>query len=270
MVLKTLGADPLWLGFSGGATGKELVDGLRALSIRTQIVPTAASTRTNEEIIDEEGQVTEILEPGEPILAEELRLLQTTFAKSLTDSLKPVTVILSGSLPAGVPPHFYNSLIETAHESGTRVFLDTSGDPFKSALAAKPEFVKPNREEAESWSGRAIDSARSAEDVLRSMLDSGAGAGAISLGANGLVWLSASEKAIIAKVPELSVRSTVGSGDSALAGFAFAAQQGMVPRDAVRLAAACGSANCLAEAPGRARAGDIAQLQKQILVESFA
>ena len=267
MVLKTLGADPVWFGFSGGASGNELVAGLRALSIQVQVIPIAASTRTNLEIIEEGGQVTEILEPGGQIAADELRLLQGAFVKLLTEWHQPVTVIISGSLPPGVPANFYGTLVETAHASGARVFLDTSGEPFKSALTAKPDFIKPNREEAESWSGSKIDSSNSAKAVLASMLQSGAAAGAISLGASGLVWLSAGENAIIAKVPELSARSTVGSGDATLAGFAFAAQQRMNPCDAVRLAAACGSANCLADAAGRANAADIARLQQRIAVE---
>jgi 1-phosphofructokinase family hexose kinase len=267
MVLKTLGADPVWFGFSGGASGNELVDGLRTLSIQVWAIPTAASTRTNLEIIEEGGQVTEILEPGGQIAPDELQLLQSTFVKLLTESHEPVSVIISGSLPPGIPANFYGTLIETAHAAGARVFLDTSGQPFKSALAAKPDFIKPNREEAESWSGSKIDGSDSAKAVLASMLQSGAAAGAISLGASGLVWLSAGENAIVAKVPRLSARSTVGSGDATLAGFAFAAQQGMNPCDAVRLAAACGSANCLADAAGRANAADIAQLQKRIVVK---
>ena len=51
-----------------------------------------------------------------------------------------------------MPPDIYKTLIELAHEFDSRVFLDTSGEPFKFALAGKPDFVKPNREEAESWS----------------------------------------------------------------------------------------------------------------------
>jgi len=267
MVLKTLGADPVWFGFSGGASGNELVNGLRALSIEARAIPIAASTRTNLEIIDAGGQVTEILEPGGQIAPEELQQLRGSFVKLLTESCEPVTVIMSGSLPPGIPMNFYGTLVETAHTSGARVFLDTSGEPFKSALTAKPDFIKPNREEAESWSGSKIDSSNSAKAVLLSMLQSGAAAGAISLGASGLVWLSAGENAIIAKVPTLTTRSTVGSGDATIAGFAFAAQQGMNPCDAVRLAAACGSANCLADAPGRANSADIARLQQRIVVE---
>src|SRR5580698_8713015 len=64
MVLRALGADPLWLGFSGGPNGDALLQRLRALSIRAEGVPTAAETRMNLEILEENGTVTEILEGG--------------------------------------------------------------------------------------------------------------------------------------------------------------------------------------------------------------
>ncbi|SRR6266849_2506492 len=270
MVLRTLGADPLWLGFAGGATGKQLIEGLRGLSIRVEHIPTSGCTRTNLEIVEDAGGVTEILEPGQPIAAEELQRFGETLTRFLSEAGEHPTVIFSGSLPEGVPPNHYKTLIELAHEFGGRVFVDTSGDPFKFALAGKPDFVKPNRGEAESWSGRAIDGPASAKEIMGAMLEAGAAAGAISLGSAGLLWHSANGPALFANAPKLSARSCVGSGDSTLAGFAFAAQQGLPPAEAVRLAAACGSANCLALGPGRVRAADIASLKDQIHVETLA
>jgi 1-phosphofructokinase family hexose kinase len=269
MVLKTLGADPLWLGFAGGTTGKQLVEGLRGLAIRIQEIPTSGCTRTNLEIVEDEGGVTEILEPGQRIAAEELRRFEKTFTKLLNEAREQPTVIFSGSLPQGVPPEQYKTMVELAHEFDSRVFLDTSGDPFKFALAGKPDFVKPNRGEAESWSGNAIRGPSSAKEILGAMLKTGACAGAISLGSEGLVWLSANGDTLIASAPKLSARSCVGSGDSTLAGFAFAAQQRLPPVEAIRLAAACGSANCLASGPGCARAEDIASLKEQIVVKAL-
>jgi 1-phosphofructokinase family hexose kinase len=270
MVLRTFGTDPLWLGFAGGATGKQLVEGLHGLAIRVHEIPTSGSTRTNLEIIEDEGGVTEILEPGQPIAAEELRRFERTFTKLLSEASEQPTVIFSGSLPEGVPPDHYKMLAELAHEFDSRVFVDTSGDPFKFALAGKPDFVKPNRGEAESWSGHAISGPSSAKDILGGMLKAGAVSGAITLGPEGLVWLSTTGDTLFATAPKLSARSCVGSGDSTLAGFAFAAQQRLPPVEAVRLAVACGSANCLASGPGCARAEDIASLKDQIRVETLA
>jgi len=270
MVLRTLGADPLWLGFAGGATGRQLIEGLRGLAIRVHEIPTSGCTRTNLEIVEDDGGgVTEILEPGQRIATEELRRFEETFSKLLNEASERPTVIFSGSLPEGVPPDLYKTLIELAHEFDSRVFVDTSGEPFKFALAGKPDFVKPNRGEAESWSGQAISGSFSAKEILGAMLKVGAGAGAITLGSAGLIWHSAAGVTLVANAPKLSARSHVGSGDSTLAGFAFAAQQRLPPVEAVRLAVACGSANCLAPGPGCARAEDIVSLKDQILVETL-
>jgi fructose-1-phosphate kinase PfkB-like protein len=148
------------------------------------------------------------------------------------------------------------------------VFVDTSGGAFRTALEGHPDFVKPNREEAETWIGKKMEGMQSADGVLSAILDAGAAAGAITLGAGGLIWRSANEKALFATGPELAARSCVGSGDATLAGFAFAAQEGFTAAESVRLAAACGSANCLADGPGRARAEDIARLKKEIDVRT--
>jgi 1-phosphofructokinase family hexose kinase len=271
MVLKTLGADVTWLGFTGGHSGDVLLNGLHELAIRTIAVPTASQTRTNLEIIDEVG-VTEILEPGAPVTDEEMPELNSAFRKCLTEARAgnsvPV-VVLSGSLPQGAPTDCYKSLIDLAHQSGYMAFVDTVGEPFRSALSAKPDFIKPNRDEAKMWSGMEVDNRDAALTVLNDMLSAGAVAGAVSLGLQGMVWNAPNEHALLAKAPAVSGRSAVGSGDSALAGFAYAAQQRMGPSDALRLAAACGAANCLAELPGQASIAEIFRMKDQILVESF-
>ncbi len=268
MVLRTLGADPLWLGFVGGPTGAQLIEGLKAMSIRAEAVATANSTRMNLEILENDGTVTEILESGQAVTEEELERLRHAFELALSGSGMKMTAILSGSLPPGVPEDYYSTLIDLGHECGCRVFVDASGEPLRQALKAGPDFVKPNQEEAEWLGGCAIDGPRSARGALETIMGAGAKAGAISLGADGLVWRKRDEeKLFFARAPRIAGRSTVGSGDSTLAGFAFAEDQGWAPEESLRLAAACGAANCLAEGPGRARAVDIAHLKKEIQVE---
>lgn len=270
MVLKTLGANPLWLGFAGGSTGTTLIEGLRSLSIRVEAIVTGSATRVNLEILEDDGAITEILEPGESVTPEEKARMMAAFEAVLKKSGGEATVILSGSLSPGVPDNFYAELVGIGHEFGCRVVVDTSREPLKLALKSQPDFVKPNQAEAEWLSGNAIDGAHSADAALKAILAAGAKEGAISLGAKGLVWRSAHmEKGLFANAPPVTVRSSVGSGDAALAGFAFAASEGLEAVEAVRLAAACGAANCLADAPGRARAEDIARLRKQIHVENL-
>lgn len=270
MVLRTLGANPLWLGLVGGATGEMLLQGLRQMDIATEAVPIGGVTRTNLEILEAGERVTEILEPGPEISAAELEQFQATFERLLGAAKGAATVILSGSLPPGALKNCYATLICIARKFRARVFLDTSGEPLRAGLAGGPDFVKPNRDEAQSWSGDIIDGTRAAREVLQQMLQAGAGSGAVSLGADGLVWSSRTEKeSLVARVPSQSSRSCVGSGDAALAGFAFAASQGWSSRESLQLAAACGVANCIADGPGRAQASDIERLKPEIRVETL-
>lgn len=266
MVLQTLGAAPKWLGFAGSATGAMLIDGLRQMGIDAHAVPARGETRTNLDILETDGRLTEILEPGPEIHAEELAQFQNAFETLVGSGI--TTVILSGSLPPGVPKDYYAILIRAARKFHARVFLDTSGEPLRSGLVAEPHFVKPNREEAESWSGSIIDEANSARAVLQNMLQSGAASGAISLGPDGLVWSSREQAtALVARIPKESSRSCVGSGDATLAGFAFAAEKAWNAEESVRLAAACGLANCLADGPGRASSSEIERLKHEICLE---
>ena len=227
-------------------------------------------TRTNLEILEAGQRVTEILEPGPEISTGELEQFQNAFESILASAGNIMTVILSGSLPPGVPQGYYASFIRITRKFRSRIFLDTSGEPLRMGLEAGPDFVKPNQEEAESWSGRGIDGIHSAREVLKQMLEKGAGAGAISLGSEGLVWGSRTERqTLVARIPKQSSPSCVGSGDATLAGFAFAAEKGWSPQESVRIAAACGVANCIAEGPGRARAEDIARLKQEIAIETL-
>ena len=267
MVLHTLGANPLWIGFSGGATGKELLDGIRRIGIRTQAIEIEKPTRTNLEILENDGTVTEILEPGPALTEGEQEQFQRTYENTMRDAGPNGIVVLSGSLPLNVPSDFYSSLIRIGHQNGSRVFLDTSGEPLKQALNAGPDFVKPNQHEAEWLTESAIFDHQAAQIALEKILGAGARAAAVSLGAAGMVYRSSTdENAMLATVPNFTVRSTTGSGDATVAGFVFASKQGLGAAEALRLAAACGTANCLADGPGKVRAADIERLKGEIQI----
>jgi 1-phosphofructokinase family hexose kinase len=269
MVLRELGAEPLWVGITGGASGQALVEGLQELKIHTRPVPVRNATRINLEIIDDDGAVTEILEPGPAVGPAESNLFQKTCNDLFSDSRGRVMAILSGSVPPGMPQEIYFQLIEAVHKFGGKAFLDASADPLKIALRAKPDFVKPNREEAEWLTGKAITDVSSAAASIRELISSGAKSAAISLGKNGLVWRPAECKTIYYAHPlQVPVRSSVGCGDATTAAFAYAAASGLSPEESLRLAAASGAANCLAEAPGRVKAADIQRLREEVRIET--
>lgn len=267
---RALGAKPIWIGFLGGAIGKECATELQKLGVETAAIQTKSSTRVNLEIIEDSGRITEILEPGAtPDAAEQSEMLRV-FSEGLDSSWKGALIAISGSLPAGASPALYTSLIEAAHHAGSRVLLDTSGEAFRASLHARPDFVKPNRSEAELLLGRKLTDTRSVEEAAHDLLRLGAQSCAITLGAQGVLWASSDSGPVwLAKPPHLKAISTVACGDATLAGFACATLNGWLGEDALRFATACGAANCLAEFEGRISLSDVHSLMAKIEIETI-
>lgn len=266
LALKALGADPLWVGVTGGYTGETLLRGLSESAIRTVAVPIQQSSRTNLEIIEDDGAVTEILEPG-PALSEAETQSFLLKSDELFAQNRGSYVVLSGSLPASLPDDFYANLIRRAHNHNCKTLLDTSGSPLRAALDAEPDFVKPNREEAEWLTSSPITDRHSAAVSVRWLLARGAKSAAITLGKEGLVWSSLVEQRVfLAQAPPVDNRSAVGSGDSVLAAFASAMSRQLTVEETLQLAAACGAANCLAETPGLLKQDDVARLRHEVRI----
>ena len=268
MALRGLGAHPAWLGFAGGASGENLIAGLAELDIRARAVTTRSSTRVNLSIQDECNAVTEILEPGGAPSGKELSQFRKICRSEFGRGRKKLTVLLSGSLPPGVPVKFYAELIREARISGCRVFLDSSREPLRLGLQAQPDLVKPNREEAELLTGDAIQDVPAARKAIVKIISLGARGAVLSLGEDGLLWCPGKGEPVLhARAQVIGGRSAVGSGDATLAGFAYACAKRMSVEDTARLAAACGAANCLVDSPGRIRLQDVRRIQKAVHVE---
>jgi 1-phosphofructokinase family hexose kinase len=223
------------------------------------------------EIVEDDGTVTELLEPGSVACPTEWAEFEKAFRNLCSHAAENSSAIFSGSLPAGAAPDLHARLVTIAREYGRRTLLDTSGEPLRFGLAAKPDFVKPNREEVTQLLGMPVDSLADAARAIRKLLGLGARSVALSMGATGLFFCPAADAPVLF-APGVSVqpRSTVGCGDSALAGFAFGFAANDSPQDTLGLAAACSAANCLADSPGAARLADIEDLRRRISVETIA
>lgn len=270
MTARALESQPVWLGFLGGTIGQECRRQMESLGIQVVAVPTKSSTRVNLEIIDAAGQVTEILEPGAETSAQERDEFLQTFFQGLREEWQPALLVISGSLPAGFGPDFYVSLIEAARAAGARVFVDSSGEALRASANARPDFVKVNRAEAEVLVGRPLATMQEIAHAAAQIVERGVGSAAITLGREGLVWLEHKNEPVWKAVPpRMNVISAVGSGDATLGGFAFAAVQDIVGEEALRLAAACGAANCVAPAPGRIELATVRTLMPQIEIQQL-
>ena len=268
MAAHALTAKAVWIGFLGGAIGEECAAQMESLGVRVVSVRTSAPTRVNLEIIDDCGEITEILEPGGEPAAGEAREFLLRCYKEIENAGQGALLVISGRLPSGVAPDLYASLIEAGREGGLQSFVDTSGEALRVSVEGKPGFVKTNCGEAEELIGRPVQTQQEAVSAAREIIQRGAASAAITLGSKGLIWVESKDgPAWKAQPPRLKVISAVGSGDATMAGFAHASTQGIRGEEAIRLAAACGAANCSAVAPGRIELATVRSLLPRIEVQ---
>lgn len=268
MAAKALGEDVTWIGLLGGETGDEIERQLAELGVRVIAVRTASTTRTNLEIIDNDGRITEVLEPGGIVDANELADFRSVCSGVFMNAGENAVVVLSGSLPPGMPTDEYASLTQTARHTGARVIVDASGEALNAALTVSPDLVKPNKSEAEKAVGMALSGENNALTAMKTLIDRGARSVCLTLGADGLAYWDGQAEPVFVTPPKVDVTSTVGCGDATVAGLAVAMKRRLDLAASARLAAACGAANCLAHLPGQIKKNTVDDLIDKVLVRS--
>ncbi|MBD1909788.1 MULTISPECIES: 1-phosphofructokinase [unclassified Leptolyngbya] len=215
-----------------GLLGRENPERFEALfqqkAIANHFVRIAGNTRVNVKIVDEaQQQVTDINFPGQSPVEDDLKQLDQVFEQL---AARHEWFILSGSIPAGVPPSIYQEMTTRLKQAGKHVVLDTSGPPLQQAIAAAPDFIKPNQLELQEVLGQSLDTEARLVEAARSLVQQGIRWVVVSLGADGALFVDA-DNAIHAQPPSVDVKSTVGAGDAMVAGTVAAHIQGK-PLDA--------------------------------------
>lgn len=238
-ILRQYGYEVVALGFLGGYTGRFIEESLRDMGAECRFTKIAGDTRCNLNVLSEDGYVTELLEPGPVISKEEL----TAFLAEYEGALAACElVILSGSIPKGVPGNIYVKLIELANGAGVKVLLDTSGEALKAGISAKPFMIKPNLKELEGLIGRKINDREEAETVACGFASHGISHVMVSMGAKGLLYAH-DEKVLFAKAPDIKAVNTVACGDSVVASFAMSLLKEDNMEECLKQAAAISAAN---------------------------
>ncbi|GAA0489759.1 MULTISPECIES: 1-phosphofructokinase [Streptomyces] len=242
-VLAALGHDAVATGFAGGDTG----DALRAMlaqetGVTDALVPIGAATRRTVAVVDTAGgDTTQLNEPGPTVSPAEWEAFLTRY-RELLDGAQAVA--LCGSLPPGVPVDVYARLTRTARAAGVPVLLDTSGEPLRRGLAARPDLAKPNAAELASLTGH-NEPLRAARDARRR----GAHTVAASLGADGMLAVTA-DGSWQAAPPRRIAGNPTGAGDSAVAGLLSGLVEGVSWPDRLVRAVALSAATVRAEGAG--------------------
>ncbi|MBG6190776.1 1-phosphofructokinase [Arthrobacter sp. CAN_A212] len=232
-----------------GDTDDPVLAGLRAAGVSFRSLPIGTPLRSNITLTEPDGTTTKVNEPGPHLSRTQLDdLLEMV----VTECAGASWLVLAGSLPPGVPSTFYATVIDTVRtrfgDLSPLIAIDSSGAPLTDSLATgiTPDLLKPNAEELAELSGVADGEALEADPALAAtaataLVGTGVGAVLATLGARGALLVTGTES-WQATHPPVAARSTVGAGDSALAGYLLAHTAGQSPEDCLKQAVAHGSA----------------------------
>ncbi|CAA9262587.1 MAG: 1-phosphofructokinase [uncultured Blastococcus sp.] len=225
----------------------------RALPLVT--VPVDAPVRTNYTLTSPDGTTTKLNEAGVPLSADTRAALAQALRLHASGAR---WVVLSGSLPPGTPTGWYADLVAALRGTGARIAVDTSEDALRALLDAgptsAPDLLKPNAEELASLTGTdetaLLADPAVALAAVRTLHERGVAEVLLTLGADGALLSTADGGLWSALPPRITVRSTVGAGDSSLAGYLLADLADAPPAERLRTAVAYGAAS--ASLPGSA------------------
>ncbi len=222
----------------GGFLGDSNPQPFEALMARRGFVDAfvrvSGETRSNIKLAEQDGRITDLNGPG-PLVSEQAQ-------QALLDKLDRIApghdaVVVAGSLPQGVSPEWLQALLLRLKNIGLKVALDTSGAALRAGLAATPWLIKPNGEELAEALQIPVTSVQSQAKTAARLQAQGIEHVVISHGGEGVNWFS-SAPALQARPPKVTVASTVGAGDSLLAGMLHGLLSGHCAEQTLRTATA--------------------------------
>ncbi len=216
-VLRKLNMSVLISGFIGGNPGRTIEEYLEEIGANCAFTKISNDTRINTNIIDNSGAVTEVLDPGPVITVREYEEFCKAFIQNLsvTDIL-----VLTGSIPKGIPVEIYKDIIETARKFNIKTILDASGDALKAGIEAKPNLVKPNSKELSALINKNISTDEDIREGIDYLLNKGIQKVVVSLGDRGAVYGDSDDTFLTICSPKINALNTVGCGDTMVASIA--------------------------------------------------
>lgn len=264
--IRNLGGDSLCIYLAGGPTGAKMEELLEAEGINQMRIPAKEATRENLVIFEQSTQKQyRFGMPGAKVSPEELEACLEAI-RNLPEGVE--FLVASGSLPTGAPDDFYGQITQLTCEKGMRCVIDTSGKALARATAHGVCLLKPNLGELSQLAGKehinAMEQEQIAQDIIRegkaSML-------AVSLGPRGAM-LATQDIIEYVVPPTVKILSTVGAGDSMVAGMVLALSLGKSHRDTIRWGVAAGTAATMTPGSELCRREDVEEIYNWLVEKS--
>ena len=258
--LHSFGIEVLLTGLAGGTTGSAVGAGLRRLGVPAAFAPAGGETRRTFSVVDGRGRVALFNEPGPRVGDVEFKRFLADYDAALAGAS---VVVLSGSLPPGVPSDAYAGLIAAATRAGVPAVLDTSGEALRAGVAAGPAIVKPNLDELAALTVRSLRTPDGGIDLIAvtaaacSLRTAGAQAVVVSLGPDGLLAVTG-DGCWQARPTAVLAGNATGAGDAATSALAHGLLLGRPWPERIAHAAALGAAAVAAPVAGEFSHADYA------------
>ena len=234
-VLSDLGLELSVTGFLGAENQGDFVNSFQKNGMQDAFYRIDGKTRINVKITETEADVTDLNFLGFEVSPADWDRF-TALSKDWESQFDLVAIC--GSLPRGVSPERFSHWLERLHQQGLKVVLDTSNTALTEGLKAHPWLVKPNRRELEVWAGRPLDTREEIIEAAERLRNHGIENVIVSMGEKGSLWLN-NEGVVQARPPRCeNVVSTVGAGDSMVAGLIYGFSQGWNKEKTLRFASA--------------------------------
>jgi len=240
---------------AGGDTGSQLKKLLKEEQINIKPIDVKAWTRENLSVVNTKTDLQyRFGMPGNELQKEEIEAVKAILKEEVKENS---ILVLSGSLAEKTPSNLYVSFINMLAEKNVKVIVDTSGEALMETLKENVYLIKPNQKELADLAGKDFLSKNEQEDFAMELIHSKkAKYVVVSLGARG-AFIASSEGVFYRSAPSVKVRSTIGAGDSMVAGMVYAIQKGLQSEDILKWGVVCGVATTMTEGPNLATKEDM-------------
>ncbi|GIB32304.1 1-phosphofructokinase [Vibrio cholerae] len=264
-VLSELGAQVTVTGFLGRDNQELFCQLFEQLGVQDAFIRIAGATRINVKLVEQNGAVSDINFPGIQVTEADIEAFEATLQRLAQDH---DYFVLAGSLPQGISPQRCAGWIAQLRSMNKKVLFDSSRDALLAGLDAKPWLIKPNDEELSQWCGRELatltDCQQAAAELAQKQIENIV----ISMGAEGVMWLHENQW-LHAKPPKMQVVSTVGAGDTLVAGLCWGHMQRMEKESLLRFATALSALAVTQVGVGLGDWEQLNTLQQQIQVSAL-
>lgn len=264
-VLSDLGAQVTVTGFLGQDNQTIFCQLFEQIGVQDAFIRIAGATRINVKLVEKTGAVSDLNFPSIQVNEQAIAQFEQLLDELARDH---EFFILAGSLPNGVSPQLCADWIKKLTEKGKKVFFDSSRDALIAGVNATPWLIKPNEEELAQLVQHPVQGIAARCLAAEQIAQQGIEHIVISMGEQGTLWLNQGQW-LQATPPTMPVVSTVGAGDTLVAGLCWGHMQAMPKPELLCFATALSALAVTQIGVGVPDLNAVTQLQQQVQLNTL-